>query len=235
VGQSAAQGPKSGEIKDMRRFLEETGFEKGKITMDALHCNPETASQINIAGGTCLIQVKENQPKLREQCELLASGGESLGIQAGTDEGHGRTEIRFANFFNMENMPAAERWNRSGLRTLIEVTRITCDASGGRCTEEISYYITNEKITASRDDLRCDFLKAVRGHWCVESDNRIRDVIFQEDRVRTKDRNQAGVMGTLRTPAMKIFRMAKISNFQAAVERFSDCTNEFGEMLRRIK
>jgi len=68
----------------------------------------------------------------------------------------------------------------------------------------------------------------------VESDNRIRDVTFQEDKARVKDKNQAQVMGTLRTLAMKIFSAVGISNFQAAIEKFTDCADKFENMLRRV-
>ncbi|QTA88815.1 ISAs1 family transposase [Desulfonema magnum] len=234
LGQTAMSGPGDDEITTARQFLKETGLEKGKVTADALHCNPETTSQINSAGGTYVTQVKDNQPKLRQRCETLAEEGESLGIQASTDEGHGRIEIRFAEFFDMENVPVAERWNDSGIRTLIVATRMTCNISGNGCTEEISYYITNEKIGKSQDELQYEFLTAIRGHWGVESDNWIRDVTFQEDKVRAKDKNQAQVMGILRTLAMKIFRAVGISNFQAAIEKFTDCTDKFENMLRRI-
>ncbi len=169
-----------GQVATARQFLKETGLEK--VTMDALHCNPATTSQINLAGGT-LTQVKGNQPKLREQCEMLAEEGESLGIQATSDEGHGRIEIRFADFFDMEKVPVAERWNGSGLRTLIGVTRMTCDISKGNCTEEVSYYVTNEKIEKSQDELQYDFLTAGQetlGRGIGQLGQR--RVTFQEDR-----------------------------------------------------
>jgi predicted transposase YbfD/YdcC len=234
LGQTAVQGPKSGEITAARLFLEETGLERGKVTMDALHCNPETTSQINLAGGTYLTQVKGNQPALGQQCKTLADGGISLGIQASTDEARGRIEIRFADFFDMKNVPPADRWNASGLRTLTAVTRMTCNISKGICTEEVSYYVTNKKIENSEDGLRHDFLTAIRKHWGAESDNWLRDVIFQEDSVKTKNGNQAQVMGSLRTLAMRIFRKAGISNFQAAAERFADCPDKFRDMLRCV-
>ncbi|QTA85735.1 hypothetical protein [Desulfonema magnum] len=79
-----------------------------------------------------------------------------------------------------------------------------------------------------------DFLTAVRKHWGVESDNRVGDLSFQEDRVKTGNGNQAQVMGSLRTLAIRIFRKAGISNFQAAVEKFTDCTDKFEDMLHKI-
>ncbi len=46
----------------------------------------------------------------------------------------------------MGNVPTAERWNESDIQTLIEVTRMTCGASGDAgCAEETSYYIVPER------------------------------------------------------------------------------------------
>lgn len=56
----------------MREFIKETDLESHKISRDAHHCNPDTLTQIHEAGGRYLVQVKENQPKLLEQCRELS-------------------------------------------------------------------------------------------------------------------------------------------------------------------
>jgi len=71
VAQACQSGSKSSEIPVVRQLLKETGLESKKITLDAHHCNPETTAQIASAGGTYLTQVKENQPTLLKQCQLL--------------------------------------------------------------------------------------------------------------------------------------------------------------------
>lgn len=71
VAQARQAGDKSSEITVMREFMKETGLDSSKISLDAHHCNPETMTQIEQAGGQYLIQVKENQPKLLEYCRDL--------------------------------------------------------------------------------------------------------------------------------------------------------------------
>jgi hypothetical protein len=51
VAQACQVGDKSSEITVMREFLKETGLEKGKTSLDAHHCNPETMTKIEQAGG----------------------------------------------------------------------------------------------------------------------------------------------------------------------------------------
>ena len=71
LAQRPMSGPKSSEITAARDLLRETGLEKGKITLDALHMNPTTTAQINLAGGTYIIQVKDNQERTAEAMRTI--------------------------------------------------------------------------------------------------------------------------------------------------------------------
>jgi len=73
--------------------------------------------------------------------------------------------------------------------------------------------------------------QAIRGHWGVEANNYIRDVSFQEDKVRTKQGNQAQVLASLRSVAIELFRQAGFANFKAALETFTDCPDQFESFL----
>ena len=57
-------GDKSSEITVMREFIKETELEKAKLTLDAHHCNPETMTQIEQAGGKYLISGKRKPTKI---------------------------------------------------------------------------------------------------------------------------------------------------------------------------
>jgi predicted transposase YbfD/YdcC len=237
--QQGMQGPKSSEVTVARNLLRETGLEKGKVTLDALHCNPTTTAQIHQAGGTYLTQVKENQPTLRAQCQSLAVRAESLGSQTDHSKGHGRIATRSLSFFSFAGVPLAKRWAKSGLQALIVVERQTVHAelravAKEKTTHETSYYLTNQKVDQGQLAEQKDLAQAIRRHWGVESDNWIRDVTFGEDQVRTKSGNQAHIMARLRTLAIDLFRKAGIQNFQAAIETFVDCPDEFEAMLQRV-
>lgn len=231
LAQRPLSGPKSSEITAVRELLRETGLEKGKITLDALHMNPTTTAQINLAGGTYVIQVKDNQAELRTQCEQLAAEDVRLGVIATTETGHGRHETRNGTFFDLEKIEFPERWSDSGLRTLIVMERRTIKTAQQKVSSEVSYYLSNQKISPEQFNVQVELFTAIRQHWGVESENWIRDVTFNEDKVKTKCADQAHVMACLRTFVVQLFRKANLKNFQAAIERFCDCPDQFEDFL----
>ena len=79
-----------------------------------------------------------------------------------------------------------------------------------------------------------DLLGAIRQHWGCESDHWIRDVTFQEDRIQVRHSNQAHVLSTLRTLAMRIFRKAGVANMQATLEDLIDSPQRFKQMLFQV-
>jgi len=65
----------------------------------------------------------------------------------------------------------------------------------------------------------------------IEAGNYIRDVSFQEDKVKTKHGNQAQVLASFRTLAIQLFRQAGFVNFKEALETFADCPDLFETFL----
>jgi len=231
LAQRPMSGPKSSEITAARELLRETGLEKGKVTLDALHMNPTTTAQINLAGGIYIIQVKDNQEKLREQCERLAAEDDPLEVITTVEKGHGRHETRKGAFFDMEKIEFAERWSESGIRTLIVMERQTIKTAQRKVSSEVSYYVSNQEVSLEQSNVQSELFTAIRRHWGVESENWIRDVTFNEDNVKTKYADQAHVMACLRTFVVKLFRKANLKNFQAALETFCDCPDKFEAFL----
>lgn len=79
-----------------------------------------------------------------------------------------------------------------------------------------------------------ELTRAIRQHWHVESDNWIRDVTLNEDHIKTTSPNQAQIMGSLRSLAMRFLRRFNVTNFQEALEDFADCPRKFEALLRRV-
>jgi len=233
LAQRPMRGPKSSEITAARELLRETGLEKGKVTLDALHMNPITTAQINLAGGRYIIQVKDNQAELRQQCEQRAAEDVPLGSISSVEQGHGRQETRKGTFLAMEKIEFAERWSDSGIRTLIMIERQTVETAQRKVSSEVSYYVSNQKVGPEQSSLQRELFTAIRRHWGVESENWIRDVTFNEDNVKTKCADQAHVMACLRTFVVQLFRRANLENFQAALETFCDCPDKFAAFLRQ--
>lgn len=231
VAQKPMHGTKKSEIAAVRELLAETGLEKGKNTLDALHFNPTTTGQINRAGGQFIIQLKENQPHLLEQMSQEAAEATPLGTLKTVEKGHGRLEIRQGTFFKISHLELDPRWAGSGLATLIVMTRRTTELATQKRSVEVSFYCANVSVDPADKATQQELFQAIRGHWGVEAVNYIRDLSFQEDKVRTKHGNQAQVLASLRTLAIQLFREADFNNFQAALETFADCPDRFEAFL----
>ena len=234
VAQACQAGDKSSEITVMREFMKETGLEKSKMTLDAHHCNPETMTQIEQAGGQYLIQVKENQPKLLEYCRDLGKQP-SLAETVDYDSSRGLVCTREAHLHQLHLPTLDSRWGKSGLQTLVVMNRETFSKATQKETYETSYYLSNYQ-NAHKQNTVNHLAQAVRGHWGVESNNWQLDVTFGEDSVKTKEGNQALIMGKIRCFCMNLIRWSKkgIKNFQATIEKFTDSPETLISMLKQV-
>jgi predicted transposase YbfD/YdcC len=234
VAQARQAGDKSSEITVMREFLKETGLEKAKISLDAHHCNPETMTQIEQSKGIYLIQAKENQPKLLEHCRVLAEQS-PLAETLEHDCGHGLITTRQAQLHNVQLSAIDNRWQHSGLRTLVVMKRETFNPSTQKTSHETAYYLSNHRQSSKQYAVKT-LANAIRGHWAVESNNWQLDVTFGEDRVQVENGNQAQIMGKLRCFAMNLMRWSKAGskNLQASIEKFSDSPESLVSMLEQV-
>jgi len=140
IAQRPIHGTKKSEITAVREMLAETGLEKGKSTLDALHFNPKTTRQINQAQGHYVSQLKENQPLLLAQLSQEATEATPLGRLKTTATGHGRLEIREVAFFKICHLDLDPRWAESGLATLMVMARRTTDLATQKRSAEVSFY-----------------------------------------------------------------------------------------------
>ena len=234
VAQARQAGDKSSEITVMRDFMKETGLEKAKISLDAHHCNPETMTQIEQAGGSYLIQVKENQPKLLEYCRELAKQS-SLAETLDYDSAHGLVCAREAYLHTLHLSNIDSRWKNSGLQNLVVMNRETYNKSTQKISNETAYYLSNYQDNNKQYTVN-NLAKVIRGHWVVESNNWQLDVTFGEDSVKTKNGNQALIMGKLRCFSMNLIRWSKqgSKNFQASIEEFIDSPESLVSMLKQV-
>lgn len=231
VAQQPMHGTKKSESTAVREMLAETGLEKSKTTLDALHFNPKTTGQINQARGQYVVQLKENQSRLLAQMSQEAAEASPLGVLKTVGQGHGRLEIRQATFFKISHLVLDPRWAKSGLSSLLVMARRTTTLATQKRSAEVSFYCSNVALNPADEVTPQELFQAIRGHWGVEADNYIRDVSFQEDKVKTKHSNQAQVLASLQTVASQLFRKAGFVNFKAALETFADCPDQFETFL----
>jgi predicted transposase YbfD/YdcC len=173
-------GRKESEVKTVRQLLAERDLLGQKISLDALHCKPETLAPIVKAKGKYVVGLKRNQKELFHQ--MSATIGE-LPIKyacSSEEKGHGRITVRNYRAYDIQTVQKAARWTRSQIATLVQVKRKSVEMRTGKQSAETSYYLSNEKGKMN------EICAAVRGHWQVEVNNHRRDVTFAEDRLRTK-------------------------------------------------
>ena len=227
-------GPKDSEITAARDLLRETGLEEGQVTLDALHFNPKTTRQIHLAGGVYVIQVKDNQPELKDQLIQWAARAQPLGQISTSEKAHGRLETRQGTFVALAGLSVDPRWAESGFQTLAVMERQTVEVASQKRSAETSYYVSNLPVAPEQQPAQADLFNAIRGHWSVEADNYIRDVTFREDDVKTKNGNQGHILASVRTLAMGLLRQANIQNFQAALDDFADNAKLFRNFLKQL-
>ena len=234
VASVAQSGVKTSEIPVVRQLLKDSGLERSQVTLDALHCNPETLGQIAKAEGTYLTQIKENQPELLNKCQLRALQEPSLAATKTVEKGHGRVTTRRAKLIPLRPAVLDKRWRPTKPRFLVEVIRETYTAAEQHTTQEVSYYITNDASTTDAAEHLTTLCIAIRSHWRVESNNWVRDVTMGEDSVRVKATNQAQVLALLRGLVLTLARKAG-KCIRATLERFCLVPAALEAHLRQVR
>lgn len=171
---------KNGEINIVRQMLDVLNVKGSVITLDALHCQRETLEKISEKKAHVVVQVKKNQPKLRdavvEQFQSVFDAGKEKIITEIKQERHGRKEERYV-FQLKAKLPneLKEKWPT--IRSIIAVERHR--VIQGKGTVDTSYYVSsmspNHKMLGHY----------IRQHWRIEnSQHYVLDVVFKEDNSR---------------------------------------------------
>jgi len=159
----------------------------------------EIAAEANIA---LIVQVKDNQPSLRQRIQEISATTAPLGSVRSRDTGRNRDETRTVNVFDPADKLADTDWHPH-VAAIIRVERdvFTRNAGTGllRHATETAFYVANRPLTATRA------ADAIRAHWRIETTSHYsRDVTMGEDRSRI--RTNPGVFARLRSFAFNILK-----------------------------
>jgi predicted transposase YbfD/YdcC len=200
LGQLAVDD-KSNEIPAVRKLLELLDLEGAVVTIDAMHCQKETAQAIRRRGADYVLSVKANQPTLYGQLQerfIVYGDDDWRGVKrhATTETRHGRNERRE---YYVAGAPRelARQWPDA--RSIGMVYRHRQTASGQ--SEEVAYLISSlpPKVRA--------LAKHVRGHWSVENSlHWSLDVTFSEDQSRIRQGNAPEIAAAFRRLALSILK-----------------------------
>jgi predicted transposase YbfD/YdcC len=189
-------------VPELLELLELTG---AVVTLDAMHCQKDTAAAIQAKQADYVLTVKGNQPGLHAQlAELFLRYGEEdyrvpgLKVHKTVERSHGRNERR--EYYVAPAPPellASQEWQ--GLRTIGMVYR--CRERNGKIEEELVYFISSLPPRVKR------LARLIRGHWGIE--NRLHwilDVSFAEDQSRIRKGEGPEIAGVFRRLALSMLQ-----------------------------
>jgi predicted transposase YbfD/YdcC len=213
-----AVSDKTNEITQVEAVLRQLVLPGRVFTMDALLTQRHVAQAIVDGGGDYVMIVKENQPQLHADIELvftLPPAGDHQPYAQTVDIGHGRIEQR--NITTSEALVGYTDW--PGLAQVFEIGRHVITQKTGAERVEVVYGVTSlrpERVAPGR------LLEFVRGHWHIENKSHwVRDVTFDEDRSQVRCGNIPHVMAALRNTAIGVLRWAGHTNLAAACRQLA--------------
>jgi predicted transposase YbfD/YdcC len=197
---------KSNEITAIPQLLSALDLSGCIITIDAMGCQKQIASDIIQGKGDYVLALKGNHPEVyTEVTELF--GEKDLGEAEYTEvtKDHGRIDKREAWLYkDLSWFEDKKDW--PGLKAFgcIRSSRTVKDAT----TIEYRYFLTSLTDTAQ-------FAHSVRSHWGIE--NKLHwtlDVVFREDYARNRKDHSAANLAVLRKITLNLIRLEPTEKYQ---------------------
>lgn len=196
---------KSNEITAIPEVLALLDLRGALVSIDAMGCQKGIARQIREGGGDYVLALKDNQPTLAgdvEACFLAAYEEDFAGLEHDTfttkETGHGRREERvYTVIYEPVGLRTQAEW--ADLKAAVQVIRTR--QVGDKETAEVSYYISSSEAEAEV------LAEGIRVHWSIENGQHwCLDVLFGQDRCRTRHKNAAENLAWVRKVALAVFR-----------------------------
>jgi predicted transposase YbfD/YdcC len=189
---------KTNEIPEVKKLLEPLDLRGWAVTLDALHCQKETARFLveDKKAAYVFTAAKDNQPGLVAALDALPWQNVPAGhVMSG--RGHGRAERR-----TIQVLPAPEGiWPHAAQVFLIE--RYVYDLHGTLQSAVAALGLT--ALTAAQaSPERLNWL--VRDHWGIEASHWLRDLDWDEDRSQLRRGSAPQIMAGLRNLATGLIR-----------------------------
>jgi predicted transposase YbfD/YdcC len=195
----------SNEIEAIPKLLEVLELKGCIVTIDAMGCQTEIASQIVAQKADYVLAVKGNQEELYEDVQEFFSTARSAQFRGvkhtyheTVDSGHGRIEVRrYWLSPILSGLGRPERWAKLKAIGLVESERHV----GDRVSVEQRYYI------CSFDRGAAVFADAVRRHWGIENSlHWVLDMTFREDESRIRRGEAPQNFAVLRRMALNLLK-----------------------------
>ena len=231
VAQTYYNGAKESERPAVANLLTDNDLLNKRIVLDALHLVPALLDAIHLATGTYLIGLKANQFLLQRACLIQTLLHKPLFERIDAPlRAHGRIEERTYGCFSLVELIKAQRWAKSGLATVVVVTRVRRTLAGVETARSESYFVTNKSMVSQSE--ADHFYDAVRGHWRIETMHYRRDVVLAEDACRSKFSRLHRTLSSLRTLTLNLLHSLKPKNMAAQLNDFADSVQDLIAFLR---
>ncbi|CAH9050029.1 ISAs1 family transposase ISPsesp1 [Pseudoalteromonas sp. CIP111854] len=137
---------KSNEIPAVRELLQMLDITGAMVTLDAMHCQKETLSQLISRKADYVVQAKGNQKNL--YCAIanafqqkIDAGEIDMDMQVASDKGHGREELRTVYRLDATLLDKEIRQDWSGIKSIIAVERVR--TKGQKTSIDTHYYLSS--------------------------------------------------------------------------------------------
>jgi predicted transposase YbfD/YdcC len=191
--------PKRNEVAGALEVLELLSLDGCIVTADALHCHAKMARCILERDGEYVLALKENQSALFADAEsLLEPAAEQAPMQAAVRASHGREEQRSAVVVAAPML--AEKHGFPGIAAVgrVELRR----RLNGRDEPPMVRYFVLSKLFSPTE-----LVTITRCHWGIENQlHWVLDVVFDEDRARSRKDHAPENLALLRKLALNMLR-----------------------------
>jgi predicted transposase YbfD/YdcC len=202
---------KSNEITAIPELLKILAISGCIVTIDAMGCQTEIASQIVEKEGDYVLAVKGNQGMLLDDLTRYFDWAlqdkfkqTSYTYHETVDSEHGREERR--RYWSSEDIAWIR--NKGAWKNLNSITMVESERTiEGETSREKRYYISSLAGEAKQIG------EAIRGHWSIENSlHWVLDVAFHEDQSRIRKDHAPENMATLRHIALNLLKQDKASD-----------------------
>ena len=191
---------KSNEITAIPELIKTLALQGAIITIDAMGCQKKITRTIIDEKADYVIQVKNNQQRLREDIALFfqdATNG-PFDVCETVNGDHGRIETRqYVATSDIGWLPGKHMW--AGIKTIVMVIRRR--EVNDSASVETAYFIT------SLDNHAPTIAKAIREHWAIENAlHWCLDIAFREDDCRVRKDHGPENFGIIRHMAINLLK-----------------------------
>ncbi len=226
-------GSKENEISAAPALLAQMDLRGCVVTTDALLTQRKLCRQIVEQGGHYLMEVKDNQPQLKEDIAYLFEAppwtreekAREYQCYTTVDKGHGRLERRILEASTTLN----EYLDWPHLQQVMRRTTYRTDLKTGETTVTVTYGITS--LSSEQADA-AQLEQLWRGHWTIENRvHYVRDVSMGEDAGQT---HTGHIPDTLALFRCMVLTLLRLEGWQSIPDAFRHYRASLKESLQLV-